>query len=120
MGKIYFGLNVVAAIYKFKMDACTKIPNVISTCLIVFLDPENVGVATKIKYWNIGKTKFDSNGWRPFWNDEARVGVLIICSVWSSELAYKIQLVVIFSGYTTQGANAPVLLRLELVDGIVF
>ena len=48
MGNTKFGLNVVAAILKFKMAAYTKIPNVIFTCLIGFLDPENMGIATKI------------------------------------------------------------------------
>ena len=50
IGKTNFGLNVVAAISKFKMAAHTKIPNVIFTCLIGFLDPENMGIATKIKF----------------------------------------------------------------------
>ena len=49
-GKTNFGLNVVAAILKFKMAAYTKIPNVIITCLIGFLDPENIGIATNIKF----------------------------------------------------------------------
>ena len=43
MGKINFGLNVVAAIKKFKVAAYTKISNVILTCLIGFFDPENIG-----------------------------------------------------------------------------
>ena len=100
MGKTNFGVNVVAAILKFKMAAYTKILNVIFTCLIGFLDPENIGIATKIKFlWvsNIGKTKFGSNGVAAFlkcifltmkqgW---AIRGVLIICSLWSCELVQK-------------------------------
>ena len=50
MGKINFGLNVVAAITQFKVAAYTKISNVIFTCLIGFIDPENIGIATKIKF----------------------------------------------------------------------
>ena len=50
MGKPDFGLNVVAAILKFKMAAYTKIPNVIFTYFIGFLDPENMGIATKTKF----------------------------------------------------------------------
>ena len=47
MGKTNFGLNVVAAILKFKMAAYAMIPNVIFTCFIGFLDQENTGIATK-------------------------------------------------------------------------
>ena len=43
-------MNIVAAILKFKMAAHTKIPNVIFTCFIGFLDPENMGIATKTKF----------------------------------------------------------------------
>ena len=63
-----FGLNIVAAILRFKMAAHTKIPNVIFTCFIGFLDPENMGIATKTKFlWVsnteiLAKTKFSSNG----------------------------------------------------------
>ena len=45
-----FGLNVVAAILKFKMAAYTMIPNVIFTCFIGFLDQENTGIATKTMF----------------------------------------------------------------------
>ena len=50
MGKTNFGLNFVAGILKFKMAAYTKIPNVIFTCFIGFLGPENMGIATKTKF----------------------------------------------------------------------
>ena len=50
MGKTNFGLNVVAAILKFKMAAYAMIPNVIFTYFIGFLDQENTGIATKTKF----------------------------------------------------------------------
>ena len=50
MGKTNVGLNFVVAILKFKMAANTKIPNVIFTCFIGFIDPENMGIATKTKF----------------------------------------------------------------------
>ena len=54
-----YGLNIVAAILKFKMAAHTEIPNVIFTCCIGFLDAENMGSGHFEMY---------------FLNDEARVG----------------------------------------------
>ena len=84
MGKSNFGLNFVAAILKFKIAAYTNIPNVIFTCLIGFLDPENIGIATKIKFLSVSSTDIlaKPNSTRTggghfekyFLNDEARVG----------------------------------------------
>ena len=66
MGKTNFGLNVVAAILKFKLAAYTMIPNVIFTCFIRFLDHDGFShrnqVSMIFQYWNIGKAKFGSNG----------------------------------------------------------
>jgi hypothetical protein len=40
----------MAAILKFKMDAITKSYNIITNAFNGFLDPENMGIDTKIKY----------------------------------------------------------------------
>ena len=102
------------------MAAYTIIPNVIFTFFIGFLDPENMGIATKTKFLWVSNTEilakpnfglaggghFEMQGW------EIR-GVLIYCSVWSYELVKKtIQFVVIFSG---SKPNTPVLLRTFLL-----
>ena len=84
MGKSNFGLNFVAAILKFKMAAYTKIPNVIFTCFIGFLDQENMGLATKTKFLSVSNTEILAKPNSPrtggghfekyFLDDEARVG----------------------------------------------
>ena len=63
------------------MAAYTKIPNVILTCLTVFLDPENMGIATKIKflilkYWqNLIRLEWGGGHFEMYFlSDEARVG----------------------------------------------
>ena len=62
MGKTNFGLNVVAAIFKFKMAAHTEIRNVIFTFLIRFLD-KFIGVSnTEL----LAKPNSARTGWRPF------------------------------------------------------
>ena len=72
MGKTNFGLNVVGAILKFKMSAYNKLANVIFTYVIGFLDTENMGIATKIKFLRVSnieilaKPNSARTGWRPF------------------------------------------------------
>jgi hypothetical protein len=44
----------MAAILKFKMDAITKSSNSIANAFNGFLDPEHIGIDTKIKYMAAG------------------------------------------------------------------
>ena len=69
MWKTNFGMNAVAAILKFN-----KLPNVILTCLIGFLDTVNMGKATKINFLRVSnieilaKPNSAQTEWRPYWN----------------------------------------------------
>ena len=115
------------------MAAYTKIPNVIFTCFIGFIDPENMGIATKTKFLWVSSTEIlakpnsaQTGGGHfemYFLNDEARVGnsgsfdKLFSMIIWACKK--KSACGYFFPGYATLGANAPVLVIEDRLTSIL-